>query len=910
MAAQKIKCNFRADPIKRSEVHFMKKSIWLMMFILACVLRPAPATAQEGSSVAVMPFVLSADGAQLEQLSRLSKGMVGVVVENLADQGLTAFPLGDNFMAADEETVKAQARDMGADYLFQTRVNKVGERFNLTGQLLALNASGRSSKRTTVMADNSMGLPTAVEQLVLLTTDHLFSGGSPVVSVNIHGNTMMSSQAILNILRLKPGGTYSESKATSDIKRIYGLGYFDDVQVNVTDARGGKAVNFYVIERAQLGNIVFRGNKKFDNEELMKVVGIKPNDIPSERALADSVENIKRLYVDKGFPNVHVMTAVETGNDGRSLLVYNISEGGKIYIKNIEFDGNEFFSDWTLSRKIDTSTRTFLLSWIDGSGKLNQEKLSGDSQKLETFYQNHGFLNAQVGDPIVTNADGDDGGLTVTFPIVEGERFQVGEITITGNLLDDDDLKKMMKFIELRKEKWFSREVLQLDIKSLQTYYSDKGYAHNTIDPRITGPHDDNKLDVEYVVQPNNKVYFDRITIVGNDKTRDKVIRRQLAVVEGDQFSSSKIQSSQSNLMRSSYFEQVNLVPGPSDSDDKMNLRVEVKERPTGSFQIGGGYSNYNSIFGVIRITQDNLFGYGRRVSAEANVGKKNNYFDISFTDPWVADIPLTMGFDVFKYSNEYDYYTKESTGGALRAGYPLWGNFYLSARYSLENIDITDVSSTSSQYLRSMQDYSTDSILTLTVKRDTRNHFFFPTEGSVARLSYAKASGLLGGDTAFDRYEAEGAFWVPFPFYRGASFMAHGEIGYMEENKRGGLPTYEKYMIGGINSVRGYDWYTISPRDPLTGETIGGEKMLALNFEIGLPILQEQGLYAVAFYDMGNVWDSRGQYSLSDVRRSYGAGLRYLSPMGPFRIEYGRPLDRERGDASGQWEFTMGSMF
>jgi len=888
----------------------MKKSIWLMMFILACVLRPAPAVAQEGSTVAVMPFVLSAEGAQLEQLSRLSKGMVGVVVENLADQGLTAFPLGDNFMAIDEESAKAQAREMGADYLFQTKVTKNGDRYNLTGQLLSLSSARRSSDRSTVMADSSINLPAAVEQLVLITTDHLFSGGAKVVSVDITGNTMMSSQAILNTLRIKTGGTYNESKATSDIKRIYGLGYFDDVQVNVSDARGGKAVHFYVIERAQLGNIVFRGNKKFDNDELTKVVGIKPNDIPSERVLAESVENIKKLYVDKGFPNVHVMTAVETGGDGRSLLVYNISEGGKIYIKNIEFDGNEYFSDWTLSRKIDTSTRTFLLSWISGSGKLNQEKLSGDSQKVETFYHNNGFLNAQVGDPIVTNAEGDDGGLTVTFPIIEGERFQVGEVTIGGSTLDDDDLKKMMKFVELRKEKWFSREVLQLDIKSLQTYYSDKGYAHNTIDPRITGPNEDNKLDVEYVVQPNNMVYFDRITIVGNDKTRDKVIRRQLAVVEGDKFSSSKIEASRSNLMRSSYFSDVNVVPGPSDSDDKMNMRVEVKERPTGSFQIGGGYSNYNSMFGVVRITQDNLFGYGRRISAEANVGKKNNYFDLSFTDPWVADIPLTLGFDLFKYENKYDYYTKESTGGAIRAGYPLWANFYLSGRYSLENIDITDISSSSSQYLKSMQDYSTDSILTLTLRRDTRNHFFFPTEGSVTRLSYAKASGFLGGDTSFDRYEAEGAFWIPLPFYRGASFMAHGEIGFMEENKTKGLPTYEKYMIGGINSIRGYDWYTISPRDPQTNETIGGEKMLVFNFEVGLPILQEQGLYAVAFYDMGNVWDKRDKYSVSDLRKSYGGGLRYLSPMGPFRIEYGRPLDRKDGDSSGQWEFTMGSMF
>ena len=246
----------------------------------------------------------------------------------------------------------------------------------------------------------------------------------------------------------------------------------------------------------------------------------------------------------------------------------------------------------------------------------------------------------------------------------------------------------------------------------------------------------------------------------------------------------------------------------------------------------------------------------------------------------------------------------------AFRAGYPVWGNFYLSARYSLENIDITDVDS-SSEYLTSMQDYATDSVLTISLRRDTRNHFFFPTEGTTARLSYSYGSSLFGGDTAFSRYEAEGAVWVPAPFFKGASLMAHGEIGYMKETEKQGIPVYEKYMLGGINSVRGYDWYSISPRD-VGDEAIGGEKMMVFNFELAFPLLKTEGLYAVAFYDMGNVWGVKeSAYKFGDLRRSYGGGLRYLSPMGPFRIEYGRALDREREeDKSGQWEFTMGSMF
>ena len=895
----------------------MKKIVWLMILALGFILNSSPAPAQEGQRVAVMPFVLSAEGAQLEQLSRLSQGLTNMVVESLAAQGFIPLALSDTVLTSADQAVRAQAIDLGADYLLYTNVTKSGDRFNITGQLAALNPRGRSSERVSATAEASTNLPQTAERMVLMATDHLYGTGARVSSVTVSGNTMVDSQAILNSLRIRPGGTYNEAKATSDIKRIYSMGFFDDVRVETSPAGGGQAVRFVVTERAQLGAIVFRGNSKIDDEDLLEKLGIKPYDIPSEKAIADSVGQIKNMYVEQGYPQAQVVTLLEPGDDGRQVLVYEIDEGGKIYIREIEFDGNEYFSDWTLNRQIDSDTRNFL-SWITSSGRLVQERLSGDAQKLETYYQNNGFLEARVGDPTIT--DSEKGGLIVTFPIYEGERHKVGLVSIDGDLLPDDDPSKLLKLVSLRGETWFSREMLQEDLKALQDYYSDKGYAYNSVEPMIRPGIEEGSLDLEFMVSPNSQVYFDRITIVGNEKTRDKVIRRQLAVVEGDLFSSSAIQVSQANLMRSTFFEQVNLVPGPSDTDDKMNLRVEVKERPTGSFQIGGGYSNYNSMFGVVRVTQDNLFGYGRRLALEGNFGSKNSYYNFSFTDPWVFDVPLTLGFDIFRYSNEYDDYTKESTGAAIRAGYPVWGNFYLSARYSLENIDITDLESSSS-YLRSMQDYSTDSVLTVSLRRDTRNHFFFPTDGTTARLSYSYGSSLFGGDTAFSRYEAEGAVWVPAPFFKGASLMAHGEIGYMKENERGGLPVYEKYMIGGINSVRGYDWYSISPRDR-GDEAIGGEKMMVFNFELAFPLLKSEGLYAVAFYDMGNVWgeawDAKARrykqqsaYKFSDMRRSYGGGLRYLSPMGPFRIEYGRALDREREeDKTGQWEFTMGSMF
>ncbi len=897
--------------------------LFIFSFCISVFIGSAGLSAQDIVRVAVMPVTVKVDEGQLEQMDRISDGLQSVMLTSLADQGLMVLTMGENNLALDEASAQAIARNMGADYLFTATVNKIGEAYNITGQMEALTAQGQSSQRSTVSVETPYQLPQGVERLVFLNTDHLVEDGTPVVSVDIVGNTMVDSQAILNNLRLKPGGGYNEIKATSDLKRIYALGYFEDVEIQTQNVSGGKAVRFVVTERPQLGNIVFRGNKLFEREELLEVIGIRPNDIPSERDIADSVTNIKMLYTDKGRSNVRVVTHTENSGGGAGTLIYDISEGGKVYIESIEFEGNESYSAWTLSNQIETSERNFLLSWFDGSGKLNQEKLSGDAQRLESYYHNNGFLQARVGDPVVSDAEG--GGLIITFPIVEGARFKVGEVSIGGQTLETDIVENLTKSMHLGAEEWMSREIMQADVKALQTYYANKGYANSTVEPNISGPFEDDTLNVEYLVTLNQKVYFDRITIVGNDKTRDKVIRRQLSVVEGDLYSASRLEASQANLMRSTYFEQVNLVPGPSDSDDKMNLRVQVKERPTGSFEIGGGYSSYNSVFGVIRLTQDNLFGYGRRLTLEANVGSRDTLYDLSYTDPWVFDIPLTMGLDVFRYENEYEYYTRSSTGAGIRAGYPLGANFYLSARYVFENIDIDSDPNIDSTDYEEMEEYTKESIATVTLRRDTRNHYFFPSEGSVTRLSYAKASHFLGGETDFSRYEIEGAKWFPLPFFKGASVMVHGEMGYMTEDSADGLPTYEKYMIGGINDLRGYDWYSVSPTDP-SGLTLGGEKMMLFNVEAAFPILKDEGLYGVLFFDAGNVWSESGcsgvinddgtcstgntAYSFSDLRKSVGGGLRYLSPMGPFRVEYGYPLDRKEGEKGGQWEFTMGAMF
>ncbi|MDR1870522.1 MAG: outer membrane protein assembly factor BamA [Deltaproteobacteria bacterium] len=884
----------------------------LVLLILSCLtFWTVEAWGQTGQKIAVAPYqVVGVTGTQLEQLSNISRGLLELTVSALQSQGFQPLAMGGQTLSQGESAVLAQARQLGADFLFWPSLTRAGTSFTLSGQLVPLTAGLQGSPRTSVSAAASENLPQTAERLVLMVTDHLFGGGAKVVNVTITGSGLVENEAILNSLRIRKGGTYNEAKAASDIRRLHSMGYFETVSVEVNDVPGGKEVHFRVTERPQIGTITYQGNAKFDAEDLSEIVGLKVLDLATDERLATAVSNIQKFYSDKGYPMAQVTYELQPGDEGKANLVFQIVEGGKLYIRKILFEGNEFFSNWKLKRQIESETRFFLTSWLTGSGKLDREKLANDAQILTQFYHNNGFLLARVGEPSVEGEEGTDG-FVVTFPINEGQRYQVGEITIVGDLLPEDDTKKMLKdLVKVKDEKWFNREMLQEDVNRVKNYYADKGYAHNEVDAVFGEPDEKNALPVALSVMPKNLVYYDRITIVGNDKTRDKVIRRHLEFSEGDLTSNTKLKDSQSNLMRSSFFEDINLVPSPSDKDDMMNLRVEVKERPTGSFQIGAGYSNYNSIFGTVRLTQDNLFGYGRRVALEANIGSESNYFNFSFTDPWVGDIPLMMGLDLFKYYNNYDYYRKDSKGAAIRAGYPVFERFYLTGTYSWEEVEITHVGLASSVYLRSMMGNSVNSLVTVALRRDTRNHFFQPTAGSTARLGYTIATGLLGGDTSFSRYEIEYAHWIPVPIMTGMAVMGHIEAGYEKENKKEGLPVYEKYMLGGINSIRGYDWYDVSPKDPLTGENIGGEKMMVMNFELTFPLIKDSGLFAVAFYDMGNVWTKDENYSFSNLKRSYGGGLRYLSPMGPLRIEYGRALDAEPGDPAGRWEFTMGAMF
>lgn len=880
------------------------KCVGRILFLIGiwCLGLGGPAAAQPTLRVAVAPFTITGSG----DISYLGVTFNQDLLKAVASQGYEPVSLGEAVQGEDLAALKKRAEALEADYVLVGSLTRDSSRLRAQARLEPVAPGGRVAAPVALQADQAENISVMAERVVIQATDHLYGSGPRLAVVEVQGNSRVDTQAVLNTIRMRPGGIYNQERAALDLRRIYAMGYFEDVQVETFAARGGTGVRFVVRERPPISSIAFKGNKKFKDDELLKNLGFDRFAMVNDAKINESVENLKKLYAGKGFSNVEITAATAVSEDGNVTLAYNIDEGGKAYIRQINFEGNEHYSARKLRGVIGTSTKG-LFSWMTGSGVLNRDKMNQDVEKIVSFYMNNGFIKIQAGEPRIAVVDG--GGYQITFPLIEGPQYTVGSVALGGDLADQDP-NSLMKNMRLKPGQLYSRDDIQNDINDLKSAFADLGYAQNSVNPQLRENPDEQTVDVEYVITPNQLVYFDRITIVGNNKTRDKVIRRQLEMKEGDLFSATALKNSQNNLMRTGYFEGINIIPGPGDTDDTVNLRLEAKEKPTGAFQIGAGYSSYNSVFGMVKLSQDNLFGYGRRLSVEANIGSKSNYYNISYTDPWTFDLPLTTGLDLFNYYSDYDEYRKEAVGGAIRAGYPLFERVYGTIRYSWEDVHITDVPPWASLALREMEGYSTDSIFRLTLSRDTRNHYFIPTGGSSNRFSVDYASGFLGGTTRFLRYDASSAWWAPVPLTNEkVSLMVRGRAGYVDEIKKGGLPIYQKYEIGGINTVRGYDWYSISPRDKATGDKIGGEKMGLVNLEMVFPIWADSGLYGVGFFDAGGVW-RKGQSIDQGWRKSYGGGFRYLSPLGPLRVEYGRALDRKEGDPSGRWEFTVGGVF
>ncbi|MFH1125014.1 MAG: outer membrane protein assembly factor BamA, partial [Pseudomonadota bacterium] len=502
----------------------------------------------------------------------------------------------------------------------------------------------------------------------------------------------------------------------------------------------------------------------------------------------------------------------------------------------------------------------------------------------------------------------EDGGLTITVEIIEGDQYAVNNVKIEGDLIKPVD--ELLKKISINKEKFINREMVRRDTMVLREAYADEGYAYAEVAPLVKEDDEKKWVDITYRISHGEKVRFERINISGNSQTRDNVIRRELQVVEGGYFSGEGMRKSTRNLHRLGFFEDLEIRTVKGSRDDLMILDINVKERATGAFSLGVGYSSFDKTLAIFRVEQNNLFGRGQKILGMAKLGAKTHEFLLEFTEPWFLDRRISAGIELYNWEREYDEYTKNSLGAGLNFKIPLNIDEFTRGLvgYTYDVSDITDIEDTTAVAIKEMAGTNVTSSMNFGLERDSRDRIWNPSKGSINKVLFEYAGGILSGDVYYNKYEATSAWYFPLPWQ--TVFMIQGRVGYLEQRPGGKLPIYQKYQIGGINTVRGFESYSISPRDPATGDKIGGEKMMVYNLEYRFPLLKEQGLMGIFFFDAGNVYSKDENYAFSDIKKSVGTGVRWYSPVGPLRVEYGKVLGPKENEPSGNWEFTVGGFF
>ncbi len=735
-----------------------------------------------------------------------------------------------------------------------------------------------------------------VKEIVALAGRHIL-----IADIAPKGNKRIDSGAILRAMTTKSGDRYDPAKLREDLKNVFRMGYFDDVRLDVQDTEKGKAVTIEVVEKPVIGQINIEGAKELKEETVLEAVTIFPNTILNPKKVQEAETTIYNLYKEKGFYDTKVTSRISTPEKDRVTVTFAIEEGEKIYIKEIIFSGNQTFKAKELSKTIETSEKG-LLSWITDSGILKRDVLEQDVARLTAFYNHHGFIEAKVGAPEVRQ-EGE--WLLITFNIEEGPRYRVGEITISGDLIDDQET--LRGILKLGDEEYLSRKILREDIMRLNDYYAEHGYAFAESTPMLEKRPEELKVDINIVVQKNSLVHINRVLITGNTRTRDKVIRRQMEIKERGIFNSKAIRQSHQKLQRLDFFEEVQITPEPTGEEDLMDIHVAVKEKPTGTFSLGAGYSSVDSFMFMGEISQNNFLGKGQRLSLAANMSSSSTRFNLGFTEPYLLDTKLLFGVDAYNWQREYDDYTKDSYGGGLRFGYPIRENWRLGFGYGWDHTDVKDVDPTvpHSQILLDSLDIKITSYATVSLTRDTLNHPFDPSKGSLNQVSVKYAGGPLGGDNEFTRLEGASNWF--FPLFWDTVYSLQFSAGQVFSDSF--VPVFERYYLGGLRTIRGFKPGQISPIDPATGERIGGDRMWYVNNEWIFPLVKDAGLKGLVFFDVGNVYDGTWG-DVDTTKKAVGLGFRWLSPMGPLRLEWGYNLDPVDDEDQSNWDFSIGGSF
>ena len=888
------------DMATRSRPRRLRPAVLSLVSVLGLALLSVPnAPAQPAVGVVVVPFAVHAQA----DLAYLKAEIPEAMRQQFAEDGANARVLDAETAAAWRQTgqsdvdVARSALQTGADYVVEGSLTFIGQDFSLDARLLS--ATGDRPPRVfTAVGQGVENLPGAVKKLARDIGLTLFRRDR-VAEVQVQGNQRIETDAIRRVIKTKPGDVFGARNAADDLKAVFGMGYFDDVKIQSERGTEGIQLVFNVTEKPTVRAIQISGNSVFDQEELRKSLTLKKGSVLNVFTVRSDVRRIEDMYKEKNYHNVKVDYALTPQRNNQVDVEYKIDEGSKILIKKIVFSGNTAFTDRQLKGEMETSEKKFVLSWFTHAGDLNQDILNQDAGKLTAFYHNNGYVRARVGEPQV---EFEDDGIVVTFRINEGPRFKLGTVDFRGELLLPKD--ELMKRLKITKEPYYNREILRADVIAITDLYSDEGYAYADVSPKVDQDSEKLTANIVFQIDKGKQVYFERIQISGNTKTRDKVIRRELRVYEEELYSGVRLKRGIRNLNRLEFFENVKVDTTKGSADDRMNMTVEVKEKSTGAFTIGSGYGTSEGAFVTGSVRERNLFGRGQILGLQGIVGAKTQRYSASFTEPWLFDIPLSAGVEAYKWKYEFDQYDKDSIGGKLRLGYPLHEYVRGNLTYTLDVTDIRNIELDAANSIQDDEGLHLKSSIAPMIRYDSRDSLFNAKEGSIHSIEYELAG--LGGDVGFNKITVDTGWYLPV---WKLVFVPHARVGWMKGIPDFDVPDYEKFYLGGINSVRGGNRNDLAPKQD--GEPVGGESFLQGNFEIKFPLVEEAGVFGILFVDAGSVYRTDFDTDFGNAIVTAGPEIRWLSPIGPIRLAYGYYLTQKSDfKSSGGFEFSMASAF
>ena len=727
--------------------------------------------------------------------------------------------------------------------------------------------------------------------------------------VEFYGNKIILLDKIQDIFSIKSGDLFNSNNLKKNIRELYSTGYFYKIDALVENIDSKFVLIIRFEENPILAKFTIKGNDKISVKDLSEPLNLTVGKIVSRKQLEISKKVIEQFYFFKGFNNVIVSDSIFPIGEGKIEYVITINEGSRGYVKGIDLVGVDETFKKELLKSIETKIK-WVWSPITGRGRLSVDLVDMDEQNVKQFFLNKGYLDVKTSQPIVTYNKIKDG-YNVTFKVQQGIRYKTKSISIKGDLIEDENILK--DSLSLKEDDFFSTGNLTKDIEKLNTIYGDQSYAFANISPDVVKT-DGNKVIVDYVIEKGEKYKVNLISISGNTRTRDKVIRRQILVNENDDYSSTKIKSSKSRINRRGFFETVEVSEKPAkDKKNYLDLNVEVEEKATGFFSIAGGYSSTENLLLGIQIQESNLFGYGKQLSSSVTVGGLSKNFSIDYSDPYFLDTSYTFGFRLF--NNEYQYvdFDRNSYGGRVRFGKAISDWSFLNFRYRYENITIDQLKLAASEVFSQ----GTDEIssIGLGVTYDTRDNFINPSRGISTTFNIEESNDIFGANLFYTKYTADFAKYYSIKRNHTLSYKIEGAfIDFREIGDK--IVVGERFYLGGPNNLRGFKASRISPRRLLsTGNfvRIGGNKYVFNTLEYLFPIALETGLRGILFVDAGNTYDESKNidYNPIDMRKDVGFGFRWLSPMGPLKLDFGFPIgERKSGESKYEVQFSIGSLF